>query len=169
MKERLEYAVKTILSVIVQILGVALLITVAIQIAVRYLPVTVAWTDELSRFLFVWYAMLSIAVSYIEDKHLFLDILYSRLKPGMQHMLDGISHILVLATAVLITWKGMELLQIVRIQKAPILTISMAWFYAAVPVGFLFVAFHALFSTIDFFGKKGREARKALDERKGEV
>lgn len=166
MKEKLEHAVKAVLAVIIQILGIALLITVAIQIVVRYLPVTVAWTDELSRFLFVWYAMLSIAMSYIEDKHLFLDILYSKLKPKAQHVLDGISHILVLATAALITWKGMQLLQIVKIQTAPILNISMAWFYAAVPVGFLFVAFHALFSTMDFFGKKGREARKALSERK---
>ena len=166
MKEKLEHAVKAILAVIVQILGIALLITVAIQIVVRYLPVTVVWTDELSRFLFVWYAMLSIAMSYIEDKHLFLDILYSKLKPKVQHVLDGISHILVLATAVLITWKGMQLLQIVKIQKAPILNISMAWFYPAVPIGFLFVACHALFSTMDFFGKKGREARKALSERK---
>ena len=166
MKEKLEHAVKAALAVIVQILGIALLITVVIQIVVRYLPVTVAWTDELSRFLFVWYAMLSIAMSYIEDKHLFLDILYSKLKPKTQHILDGISHILVLATAVLITWKGMQLLQIVKIQKAPILNISMAWFYAAVPIGFLFVACHALFSTMDFFGQKGREARKALSERK---
>ena len=125
-------------------LGIALLITVVLQVISRYLPVTMVWTDELSRFLFVWFSMLAIALAYMENKHLSMDFIYEKLGPKTQHTLDFISEILVLLAAVIVSWEGFGLLKTVAIQKAPILRIGMNWFYLAVPVGFTFVIIHSL-------------------------
>lgn len=162
MIERFEHYVDVALAFIVKVLGIALLATVTLQILARYLPFTMVWTEEMSRLLFVWYAMLSVAMSYIEEKHLFLDVVYNKLKPMAKHILDGVSHVFVLLPAIIVTMNGFRLLKMVSIQKAPILSISMAWFYAAVPVGFLFVLIHAVFSIYNFVFGKGRRIRKTI-------
>lgn len=132
------------MGLLLKILGIALLITVVLQVISRYLPVTMVWTDELSRFLFVWFSMLAIALAYMENKHLSMDFIYEKLGPKAQHALDFISEVLVLAAAVVVSWEGYGLLKTVAIQKAPILRIGMNWFYLAVPVGFTFVIIHSL-------------------------
>ena len=63
MIDHVESAIRQVMGVIVKILGIALLITVVVQVVSRYFPVTMVWTDELSRFLFVWFSMLAIALA----------------------------------------------------------------------------------------------------------
>ena len=144
MIDHVESAIRQVMGVIVKILGIALLITVVIQVVSRYFPVTMVWTDELSRFLFVWFSMLAIALAYMENKHLSMDFVYEKLPRSVQKALDFLSELLVFLAACVIVVEGFGLLKTVAIQKAPILRIGMNWFYMAVPVGFTFVAAHAL-------------------------
>lgn len=137
------------LSFVVKILGICLLITVSLQVFSRYTSFNLVWTDEVARLIFVWFAMLSIAVAYIENKHLTLDLVYDKLKPGVQRALTLVSNVLTLAVACLIAYTGFSLLKTVRIQQSPITQLSMAWFYAAVPVGFTFISVFGVFRVIE--------------------
>ena len=165
MKTFIDNVIDKILSLFVKILGIALLITVVLQIISRYLPISMVWTDELSRLLFVWFSMLSVAVACIENKHLYLDILYTKLKPKLQRTCDILSDILVLCTAVLISVEGFKLLSIVSMQTSPVLQVSMVWFYASVPVGFVFVAGHTTLKLLNALRSSSRsEAPHSKEE-----
>lgn len=137
------------LSFVVKVLGLCLLITVSLQVISRYTPFNLVWTDEVARLIFVWFAMLSIAVAYIENKHLTLDLVYDKLKPGVQRALTLISNVLTLAVACMIAYTGFTLLRTVKIQESPITQLSMAWFYAAVPVGFTVISVFGLFRVFE--------------------
>ena len=153
MKEKIKNIIVGLLCFLLKLLGIALILTVGAQIASRYIPnVKLVWTEELSRLIFVWYALLSIAVAYIEDKHLSLDILYEKLGPKAQRFLDGLEVVLTLVVSLVITVKGFGLLGTVKIQTSPILQVPMSVFYAAIPVGFVFVSVFALLNCIEFLG-----------------
>ncbi len=160
MKEKLSRIVDEILGFLVKVLGIALIITVALQIFSRYIPfITVVWTEELSRLLFVWYAMFSVAVAYIEDKHLSLDIFYEKLGAKAKKFLDGLELVLTMVVSVTITVKGYQLLDTVRIQTSPILRLSMGVFYAAIPAGFTFITIFSLLKVIEFFMNLVKEGK----------
>ena len=144
MIDKIESVVKKIIGFIIKVLGIALLITVVLQVISRYVPITMIWTDELSRFLFVWFSMMAIALAYMENKHLSMDFLYEKLSPKVKYVLDCLSEVLVFAAAMVVSIEGYRLLKTVAIQKAPISHLGMNWFYMAVPVGFTLVAIHAL-------------------------
>lgn len=149
MKKYIDFIADIILGTIVKVVGVALLLVVSLQVLSRYLPFHILWTDELARLLFVWFAMLSIALAYIENKHLSIELLYDKFGPRVQNILDYFAMIIVLAVAVLLSYTGIKLLQVVAIQKAPMLRISMAWYYASCPVCFIFISIHAFLNIIE--------------------
>lgn len=152
MKERLTQIVSKILGALVMVLGILLIIVVALQVFSRYIPnVSFVWTEELSRLIFVWYAMLSIAVSYIENKHLSLDIFYEKMGPKARKFLDGLELVLIFVTSVTLMTKGYSLLNTVKIQTSPILQVPMSVFYCAIPVGFTFISLFACLQVVEFF------------------
>ena len=152
MKEKLNNTIIGILGFFIKILGIALIIILGIQIVSRYLPsVKCVWTEELSRLLFVWYAMLSVAVAYIENKHLSLDIFYEKMNPKVQRFLDGFELALTFIISVVIVVKGFKLLETVKIQTSPILQLPMNVFYGAVPAGFVFIAVFSFLNLVEYF------------------
>lgn len=161
---RIFKVVDAFLSTVVKILGIALLVTVTLQVASRYLPFTMVWTDEVSRLLFVWFSMLAIAVAYLENKHLTLDLVYDKLPPIIQKFCTVFSDVLVLATACLISYNGFKLLKTVAIQKSPITELPMSVFYAAVPVGFTFISIFGVFRLINTIRNLRSTPEKAEDK-----
>lgn len=154
MKNAIDKVADLVLLNLVKVLGIALLITVVLQVISRYLPISMVWTDELARLFFVWFSMLSVAVACVENKHLTMDLLYDKFGPKTKKVMDVFANILVMVTAILLCYEGFKMLPIVQMQISPVLRISMAWFYAAVPVGFVFVAVHTAFRLVDMiFGR----------------
>ena len=154
MRNIIDKIADTVLSNVVKVLGIALLVTVVLQVLSRWLPIQMVWTDELARLLFVWFSMLSVAVACIENKHLTLDLLYDKFSPKVQKWVNFFAKVLVFATAILLCYEGFKILPLVQIQTSPTLQISMAWFYASVPVGFVFVVIHMFFELIGTFSKR---------------
>lgn len=125
-----------VLGIVLKILGTVLVIVVLLQITARYLPISASWTDEVARLLFVWFALLSMALTYAKNQHLFIDYIYLKLGIKTRAVLDLISISLVLISSAILTVTGWKVLKIVGVQKSSVLQISMKYFYLAVPVAF---------------------------------
>lgn len=120
------------------ILGVA---TVFFRFVVQS---SIAFSEELIRYLFVWVTFLGSAVTLRRNAHAAIGVFVSWM-PGMAKRTA-----LLAATAssalffLILVIKGGQLTARVAPQISPALEISMAWAYAAVPVGALFMMAYAI-------------------------
>lgn len=105
------------------------------QVVMRYVfAAPPFWTEELARFLLIWLTFLGAVAAHRDGAHISVTWLAEKLGPARARWLELLAHIIVLAVLVVITKAGLDITKMGR-QPAPALGISMAWFYAALPVG----------------------------------
>lgn len=96
-----------------------------------------AWTEELARFLLVWLALLGGVLAYVEDRHLGVDALITRVPAETKRIARVISHGVVFAFSLMVlTYGGFELLSArwESGQEMPAMGIRKAWFYVVLPL-----------------------------------
>lgn len=107
---------------------------VLIQVVARYvLNAPPFWTEELARFLLIWLTFMGALAAHRDGEHISVTWLPEMLGPRGRHLQALLCHALVLAVLLIITKAGADITRTGR-QTAPALGISMAWFYAALPV-----------------------------------
>jgi TRAP-type C4-dicarboxylate transport system permease small subunit len=124
----LEYAVTALMGTIT--------LLVIVEIALRNLAGTsLIITNELSRYLMVWTAMLTATLLVYEDGHLRLTFLTDALPPLVARAVYLVSELVVLCFLALLVVASLMLMPSIREQNTVTLGVSMAWFYAALPIG----------------------------------
>jgi TRAP-type transport system small permease protein len=121
-------------SLVLLVVGVTFL-----QVIGRYcLQLTYAWPDELTRYLFIWMVMIGSVAGMISGGHFVLGLL-GEVARGNRLYRAALTTVELLGCAflLLLVWHGARLAYAVRLQETPAMQISMAWVYAAVPVGAL--------------------------------
>lgn len=110
-----------------------LIIPVTLQTFSRYTELipSYIWTEEASRFLFVWMIMLGAMVGVRERTHFEVDV-WPELAPRPNALLRIVSNLFVLAFALVFVWWGVEFVrfgwnQTSEIAELPMWTIFVAW------------------------------------------
>jgi TRAP-type C4-dicarboxylate transport system permease small subunit len=126
--------VRAIELVVIVLMGTITALVIA-EVALRGLAGTsLIVTDELSRYLMVWTAMLAATVLVYEDGHLRSTILPDALPPRAARFVYVVSDLIVLCFLGAVAGSSIALLVSVKEQSTVTLGISMLWFYAALPV-----------------------------------
>lgn len=141
MKKVNDLIFKYILNNAVKIFGVLLLAIITLQIIGRtFMDTPPSWTEEMSRFTFVWYSFLACIVTLREKQHLGLDYFYKKFNPKFARGVDYATQGLILFFGGYVLYYGVQLLGVVAKRKAPITGWSMVWFYLVMPImGAMFV------------------------------
>ena len=141
MKKVNDFIFKYILEPVIKLFGTALILIVMLQIFGRsFMKTPPSWTEEMSRFTFVWYSFLACAITLRAKQHLGLDYFYQKFNVKFRHVVDWVIQLLTLAFGVYTAYYGTTLLSVVGRRKAPITGWTMNWFYLVMPVmGVLFV------------------------------
>lgn len=85
------------LSYVVALLLVAMSFTVFGNVVCRYfLDASLAWYEEVSRFLLIWIVFLGAVIAYIKGDHLGIDVIFMVLRPKYQRMVVLVADALVL-------------------------------------------------------------------------
>jgi TRAP-type C4-dicarboxylate transport system permease small subunit len=110
-----------------------LIVPVTLQILSRFTDFVPAyiWTEELARFLFIWMVMLGAMIGVREGTHFEVDV-WPVLGARANALLRIVSHVFVLAFAVVFIWWGIEFTrfgwdQLSEIAELPMWTIFIAW------------------------------------------
>lgn len=111
------------------------------------------WTEEASRYLFIWLIFLSIGVAFVEKKHISIDIVMDRLPKVAQVVLQQIVYIMLIGLSVFFLMQGIELVDNMMTfnQKSSILQVPMWAVYASLPVGFLFAVLRLIQASIRLY------------------
>ncbi len=107
---------------------------VALQVVFRYVVnYTLPWSEELSRYVFLWASLLGACAAVRRHAHLGVDSLVRRLPDGARRLLEALVVALVGAFAVVLGWQGLALLPAAAAQRSPTLGLPMVAVFAAVP------------------------------------
>src|SRR6266853_1726029 len=120
-----------------------LIVPVTLQIVSRYTALIPSWiwTEELSRFLFIWMIMLGAMVGVREGSHFVVDVLPD-LPPRANAFLQIVTNFLVLVFALVFVWWGVGFVRFGWDQSSELAELPMAFIFMAWPVaGVIWVLF----------------------------
>ncbi len=119
--------------------GLAVLVfLVFLQVVMRFFfRMSLTWSEEIARFLFLWLVWLGAAYAAKRQAHLKIEAFIQKLSSKNRENIDIVALLIWIAFSAFLVWKGGELAMMLfrRRQLSPVLEIRMAWAYAAVPVG----------------------------------
>ena len=138
-----------------------LIVPVTLQIISRYTALIPAWiwTEELSRFLFIWMIMLGAMIGVREGTHFVVDV-WPDLAPRPAAFLQIVTNFLILVFALVFVWWGIQFVRFGWDQTSELAELPMAFIFIAWPVaGLTWVVFLGeafLASLRVLLGKNGR-------------
>lgn len=97
---------------------------VVMQVLCRLLRIPTPWTEEMSRYLYVYITFLGSCIALYEREHVVIDLLLVKLKPRSRHIMDGVISFLVAAFLACFI-KG---IYTALVTSGEVASVSFAWF-----------------------------------------
>jgi TRAP-type C4-dicarboxylate transport system permease small subunit len=120
-------------------------LTVFTQVLMRYLfSWPNPWSEELSRFCFIWLSMLGAALAVERRSHFGFDQAVKKLPLQWRRWARRVATSAVAAVSLLLIGAGLALVRLTGGQHSPALDVPMSWVYAAVPISGLLMLIHLL-------------------------
>ncbi|WP_394706870.1 TRAP transporter small permease [Marispirochaeta sp.] len=148
---------KTLLleEIIVTFCFIVLFATILIQILFRLKPISEnisyapVWTEEFSRWLFVYIVFFGASQSAHNREHIGINIFITRFASRTQHIISFILNILMTSCSLLFVYYGIRYMKF-AVRETPLtLPCSNGVLYAVVPIGFFLISIRLFFNTID--------------------
>ena len=107
-----------------------------LQIALRLFDATIAWAEELARYLFVWAMYLSISYCIRDDRHIRIRVFIDKLPGNWTQFSLIVTDLIYLAFSATVAWFGFKVINrsLQLGQSAPAMEIPIACLYASVLV-----------------------------------
>ncbi len=123
------------------LLLIAVAFIVALEVVCRYvLNASLPWSEEISRYLFIWGNFLGAGVALKRGAHISVDSLVTRLSESARQRLESAVGVLVFGFALLLLYYGTLSLSASIGQYSITMGFSLGWVFVAVPVGGLLLA-----------------------------
>jgi len=146
---RLSDALAAATRVAVTLLMAAMTVDCVLGVFFRYVVQdALTWTEESARYLMIWMGFLGMGLAVRTGGHVAVDLLVTRLPPRLQRTTLLVVQALVLAFLLAVVGAGWQLVDRVSGQLTPVLGVSMAWPYLAIPVGSLLTAVEVVALTL---------------------
>lgn len=132
-----RYTVSTMFTVMV--------ILVAIQILTRFvIDFPISWSEEIARYLMIYIVFLGSALLVRKNGHIAIDFLLEIVNDKNKKRLNFVNLAISTVFFLVLVYSGIELTIVVIGQVTPTLQFSMAWAYAAMPLGAILMVLNAL-------------------------
>jgi tripartite ATP-independent transporter DctM subunit len=125
------------------ILLICITLVVTMQIVCRYiLQELPPWSEELSRYLFIWANFVGAGVALARNSHVSIDSLVARLPDSVRRKLESVVVILVTTFSLFLVYQGVVTAVAMKGSYSITMHFSMAWVFAALPTaGLIFVLY----------------------------
>ena len=148
--KKLLFLIDALLSFLLIFTVLLLLVPVSLQIFSRYTDFIprYMWTEEMSRFFFIWLIMLGATLGVREKMHFDVDFLPKLSAKANRRLLFACQFFMLIFSGVIFYW-GIEFTQFGWNQTSELADMPMWWIFIAWPIsGFLWMVFllHHMFS-----------------------
>ncbi|MFX0542012.1 TRAP transporter small permease [Roseovarius sp. S4756] len=107
---------------------------ITLQIVSRVFFTSVAWTEEVARFLLIWITFLGAALAWQQGRHLAVAMLRHSLPGPARRIVTGAALLVSLAFLIALTVIGIRYMNVQSFQKSPSLRLPMSYVYAVMPI-----------------------------------
>jgi len=129
--ESLRKSTENVLNVIIGILLASMVVLVFGNVIFRYFfNSSIAWSEEVSRFMLIWLAFLGAVIAFMKNEHLGLDILVKFLPPKASKALVVLADLLVIFALAVMTKGGIDM---------TVDSFASGWVSSAVPIPYGYV------------------------------
>ena len=145
---RVRLVYEGVLAAITWIVNTALVIVVLVVLLAvfarytGYLPGTLHWATEFSRFSIIWIVMLGSVVALHRGAHVAIDIT-EWLPVRSRWLVRSAAYLLSIVFLAVLAWEGFILSMATMRQISPALSLPMGYAYFAIPVGATFMVLQA--------------------------
>lgn len=117
-----------------------------IQVFMRLMGSSLAWAEELCRYMYVWSVFLSISLTIKKQTILRVDLFVSKLPPKLKKMTEIILQLITTSLFTFLTYYAVVAIQGVKssLQTSPAMEIPMYLVYSIIPLGFLLTVLRSL-------------------------
>ena len=144
MQKIVNFLFERVLILTVKVLGLIMVIVLLAQIFSRLLmPVPLAWTEELSRFLFMWFCMLGCVITLSRGQHLGISYLYDKLPEGPRRLCATVIQLLIVFFGLFVLVNGIALMEASGSQGSAVMRFPMKYIYIVFPIMGSMFALHA--------------------------
>lgn len=131
---------------------------VFIQVIMRYFfNTSLAWSEELSRYIFIWQVWLGSSIAFVDRQHIRVDLIFSIFKSKKsEKIINLVVNIIWLAFNIFLVYIGVKLLQSMSARNALSsgMRLPLVYVYSALPVSSFILSIRILFNTIDIITGK---------------
>ena len=92
------------------------------------------WSDEAAQFMFLWLAYLGALAALMGGRHYSFPNLIDLLPAKLRRAVKTLSDLLVLTMLGLLTWGGIQLVDLLHHQRSPALDVPIYYIYSALPI-----------------------------------
>ncbi len=125
-------------------------IAVVLTIISRYITkISIPWTEEISRYLMIWAAFLAGSLGLKKGVHVGIVVVVERIPRSTGKWISLIAKLSLLFFFLVVVVEGCLMTVFVSTQLSPVLRVSMAWVYSALPVGGTLFSFYVIQSIIE--------------------
>ena len=136
MKKRLQKITDTILSFAAFILIAGVVLVILLQVFYRFvLKLPLSWSEELSRFLFVWMVYIGTYIALRRGIVLSITMFIDKLPKQIKKWEKIFSNLLMCFYLIIVLVQGINISIINLKQPSPVLRMPMGYVYFAIPAG----------------------------------
>jgi len=144
------------------IFSFTMVISTFLQVIFRYLfNSPLFWSEELSRYCFVWIVFVGAAISTKQGAHIGVDYFVKKLSLRFKNYLGIIINILIISFLLIVITQSIFVVRVNMLQYSPAMRIPIGLIYLAIPVGlslmlgYIIITNYKLLKLIRFYqGKK---------------
>ncbi|TMW72291.1 TRAP transporter small permease [Alteribacter natronophilus] len=141
---------------------IGIILTVSLQITTRFLPISAVWTEELSRYLFVYAVAFGAPVAMKRQEFISIDFIFSAFPERIRHYYYAFVSVIVAATAFFIAYHGWSFIQTGQGQSSATMPVQMSWIHASISISMIFIGAYAVMNMIAYIKNKGNGGEEQL-------
>lgn len=111
--EKIEHKISNILEWFTEICFIFMFFSTSYQIIARSVfGLSCTWTDEFSRFMYVWITFVGAIITTLNSEHIRVEVLYDRISPKMRAWLDVFGNLIAIIFCIVAFRGGVALTRI---------------------------------------------------------
>ena len=143
--DQFRWLLKNPLEAVLCLLLIGIVLVTFLQVLFRYIfHLSLAWSEELARYMFLWLATLTAAYAFKTGSHFALRFVVDKLGTKMQGLIRVVVVIIVSLFLIVFTWKAIEYTFSMANQIAPSTGMTMAVPYSSAIVGGILMLYYVV-------------------------
>jgi TRAP-type C4-dicarboxylate transport system permease small subunit len=138
-----------IVELLTRLLAAATLLAVCLQVLSRHGGLGIPWTEEATRYFFIWLVFLAAAAMARHGAHIAIDLVEELAGPRLRKGLLVLADLALVAFAAIVGVGGWKLMQVNWTTTAPASGIPIAWIQAVLPAFGILMAVFAIAHLLD--------------------